>query len=29
MMCPEEDLDPAGLYKNLRKMEEDGLVTSD
>lgn len=28
-LCPEEDLDPASLYKNLRKMEEDGLVTSD
>lgn len=28
-LCPEEDLDPASLYKNLRRMEEDGLVTSD
>jgi poly-beta-hydroxybutyrate-responsive repressor len=28
-LCPEEDIDPGSLYKNLRKMEEDGLVTSD
>lgn len=28
-LCPEEDIDPASLYKNLRKMEEDGLVTSE
>ena len=28
-ICPEEELDPASLYKNLRKMEEDGFVTSE
>jgi len=28
-MCPEEELDPASLYKNLRKMEEDGFVVSE
>ena len=28
-MCLEEELDPASLYKNLRKMEEDGFVTSE
>lgn len=28
-MCPEEDLNPASLYKNLRKMDEDGFVKSE
>jgi len=28
-MCPGEELDPATLYKNLRKMEEEGFVTSE
>jgi len=28
-LCPEEELDPASLYKNLRNMEKDGFVTSE
>jgi len=28
-ICPEEEPDPAGLYRSLREMEEDRLVTSE